>query len=97
MKRGRRGPYTPKNGKALLRIMEDDAQRVPLTCANSANTMAHVDTIAALRALNRSVVNGERHCMPLPQGDHFDTALHTRALLCQHELSACKVTTGFGE
>src|SRR5437764_4434401 len=45
----------------LLRVVEDDAERVAMTFADAADPVAHVDAIDAARALHRPVMHGEDH------------------------------------
>ena len=75
--------------------MKDDADCMALSAADAAHAMAHIYPILALRSFDRPVVYSERDCVTLPEGHNLDPALHTRALLGQHELSDGEIATGF--
>ena len=83
--------------RGLLRIVEDDAERVPLARAQPADTVTKIDTIDAARSLNRPVVHGEHHTIAASKGDDLGTGLHPRTLLRQDELAAAEVPAGLGE
>src|SRR5262249_16112608 len=59
--------------------------------ADTAHAMAQVDPVVALRALDRTIVNGERDGVTLAERHDLNRALHARALLGQHELAAGEV------
>nr|WP_259997150.1 hypothetical protein [Leisingera sp. M523] len=71
--------------------MEYDAKRVPCTAVQPAHTVAHVYAIGALGPAHRSVAHGKDHGVTLSQGQDLGPALHARALLRQHELTADEV------
>ncbi len=76
---------------ALSGVMENDADGVTLTGPNAADAMAQLYAVNALGALDRAAVDGEYDGIALLQRNHFDAALHPRALLGHHELAAGKV------
>ena len=88
---------TRQGASLLLGVMKDDPDRVALAGAHTADPVAHVDTIAALASLDRPVMDGKGDRVSLLERDNFDPALHAGALLCQHELSTGKVTSGLRE
>src|SRR5262245_9812363 len=77
--------------------MENDPDRMALAGAHAADPVAHVDTVAALAPLNRPVMDGKGDRVPLPEWNDFDPALHSGALLGQHELAAGEVTSRLRE
>src|SRR5689334_17162700 len=78
----------------LARVVEDDPDRVALTGADAADAMTHFYAVNALAALNRAAVDGEHDRVALLQRDHFDPALHPRALFGQNEFAAGKIQAG---
>ena len=70
------------------RVMEDDAQRVPLPAAQPADAVPHRHAVGAAGALHRALVDGEDHALALLQRHHLGPGLHARALLGQDELAA---------
>src|SRR5258708_40025798 len=69
----------------LFGIMKDDAERITVTAAHSADAVTQVDAVAAPDAAHRAMVDGEDH-IAAPQQDHGGTRLHARPLLGQDEL-----------
>lgn|SRR5215467_12427712 len=88
-------PPNGLDGSGSFCIMKDDTDRMALSAADAAHAMAHIDPILALRSFDRPIVNSERDCVTLAEGHDLDPALHTRALLGQHELSAGEIAPRF--
>ena len=88
-------PPSGSDGSSSFSIMKDDADCMALSAAEAAHAMAHIDPIMALRSFDRPIVNSERDCVTLAEGHDLDPALHTRALLGQHELSAGEIAPRF--
>src|ERR1700720_1044279 len=77
--------------------MEDDAHGMAPAGAETADAMAQVDAVVALRALNRAVVNGKGHGVALAERHDLNPALHARALFGQYKLAAGEVAAGLRE
>ena len=77
--------------------MEDDSERVPLACADPADTVPQVDAIAAAGALDRAVANREDHAFALLERHHLGATLHAGALFGEDELAAGEVLLGIGQ
>ena len=76
----------------LTRIVKDHAKGVALASAQATDSMAHVHPIHAARTPDRAVMHGEDHRVPLLQGNHGGTRLHTRTLFCEDEFAAREIT-----
>src|SRR5262249_28591059 len=80
---------TPASGVSVatsFRIVKNDAKRMPVTRAQAAHPVSHIDPIGAAAAAHRPMVHGKNDALALPQRNHFGARLHARALLGQHEL-----------
>src|SRR2546427_281188 len=64
----------------LLRVVEDDPQRVAGSRGDSADSMTHRPAVDAARPLDRPVARGEDHDLALLRRDRFATRLGARAL-----------------
>src|ERR1700687_5597884 len=77
-------PYTRKPShtlQVLLRVVEDDPQRVPLTRKNPAHAVAEVAAITPARPLHRTMMTGESDRGALQQRNDHRPRLHPRPLL----------------
>src|SRR5579862_8619734 len=72
-------------------IVKNDAERETLSPANAAHAVTECDAVHAPRAAHRPPVHREDHGVALPKRHHLCPRLHARALLGQHELTACEV------
>ncbi len=54
--------------RVLLRVVEDDAERVPVAGAQPAHAVPHVDPVGAARAGDRPVVDRKDHGFAAPSG-----------------------------
>jgi hypothetical protein len=73
-------------------VVEDDAERVTMPCADAAHAMSKVDPIHASSACHGTLVDGEDHGITLTKRDDFRSRLHARALLRNYELTAREVS-----
>jgi hypothetical protein len=80
----------------LLRIVEDNAERVALTTPKPTDAVPHVDAINATRAVNGTIMNGEGHGISLTQGNNLGARLHSRPLLGHHEFPTLEISLRFG-
>lgn len=55
----------------LLRVMKNNTERVTMTRAKPAHTVAHVDAVKPAAALHRAVVHGKHHGVALAQRHHL--------------------------
>ena len=60
----------------------------------TADAVPEVDAIRAPRALDRAMVDGEDHALPLPERDHLGPRLHAGPLFGQDEFAACEIPAG---
>ena len=75
----------------LLRVMEDDANRIAVAASNPADAVAQVDAIDASGSLHRPAVYREDHRVALCQRHHFRTRLHAWTLFRQHEFPTSEI------
>ncbi len=72
--------------------MEDNAEGMALSRAQSADAMAEIDPVRTSLALYRAVVNGESHGITLSQGHHLWPRLHAGSLLGEDKFPTRKIT-----
>jgi hypothetical protein len=75
--------------------MKDYADCMTVTRADVAYTVPEIDAVHAARALHWAVMDGENNRVTLPKWYDFWPRLHARALFCQHEFAASKITFRF--
>src|SRR5580765_3942173 len=78
-----------------LRIVENHADGMAMTGAQSAHAMPQVHAVSAAHALHWPVAYREDHAVATPKRHHFGPRLHPRPLLGQHELAAGEVFLRF--
>jgi hypothetical protein len=71
--------------------VEDYAERETLTRSQLTDAMSHFHAVIAAGSEFRSFIDREYDAVSLSQFDDLNPRLHTRALFCQHELSAFEV------
>src|SRR6476646_239476 len=69
------------------RIMEDDAECVPMTVLHAAYFMAHIDPGGTACAAHQPMVHREDHGFALDEGHDLRPRLHARALLREDKLT----------
>src|SRR5437867_1630843 len=72
----------------LLRVVEDDPQRIARPGGDAADSMAHGPAVDAARALDRTVAGREDDDLTLLGGDRLPPRLRSRSLLHQQEVPA---------
>src|SRR3984893_4805254 len=77
--------------------MEDDADGVAHSGADTADAMPEIDPVVALHAVHGPIMDGERLGVALAQRDDLGSALHPGPLFGQHELTAREVLFRFGK
>src|SRR5215831_17473960 len=87
------GQRWSRQSSCLYGVVENDADRMALTRAYPAHTMAQVDAIHATRALYRPMMDREDHAVPLAERYHLSARLLTRSLLREHEFAAREVVS----
>src|SRR6188472_3835592 len=65
--------------------------------ADPAHAMAEVHTVGTPCALDGTIVHGEDHAVAPAERNDFDTRLHARPLLRQHELTTGEIGSRFRE
>jgi hypothetical protein len=71
----------PDYAACLLRIVENDSDGMPHTRPHAADSVAKIDSVGTLRALDRAIVDSKSDSVALPKRHDLDPALHPRALL----------------
>ena len=77
--------------------MKDDAECVPVPGEYLADAVAQLHPIVAARAAHWSAVDSEDDGISLGEWHHGSARLHSRTLLCQHELAPCEIVQRLGE
>ncbi len=62
-----------------------------------ADAVTQVDPIVAACTLYRPAVDREHHGVALAQRHHLGAGLHSRTLLCQHELATFEIVPWLGQ
>src|SRR5688500_9842731 len=78
-----------------LRVVENDAQRMPMSRSDAADAVAEIHSIHAPLTLHGSIMDCEHNAVPLSKRHNHRPRLHARALLCHHELAAREFIVGF--
>jgi len=81
---------------ALLGIVKDDSQGVPVPAPHATHAMPQVHAIYAAGSFYRPMMDGEYHCITLPERYYLGARLHPRPLLGEDELAAGEVLLGPG-
>src|SRR5207247_10360903 len=71
----------------LLRVVEDDPQRVARPGGDAADSMTHGPAVDAARAFDGTVTSGEDDHFPLLWCDRLTPRLRSRTLLDQEEIA----------
>jgi hypothetical protein len=79
------------HGITLVGIVEDDAQGMSLSGAQSAHSMPEIDTIGSPRTADRAMMDCEGNRISSAKSHDFGTGLHARPLLGEDELTAGEV------
>ena len=74
--------------------MEDDAQGVPASAANTADAMPHINAIDTACTLHRSLVHSKNYRIALTQRNDLWPGLHARPLLGKNEFTTGEITVG---
>lgn len=67
--------------------MQNDADRMTQAGAHATHALTQIDAVAALRALDRAIVDREGDSVTLAKRHDFNAALHTRLLFGQREFA----------
>ena len=87
--------HCPTSGPpALLRVVKDHPECVPLSTAHTAHPVPEIDTINAARSLHGPVTDRKDNRITLLERYDFRPGLHSRPLLGQHELAATEICAG---
>ena len=81
-------------GNALLRVVKDHPQRMPLSTAHTADPVPEIDTIDPARSLHGPVADRKDNRITLLERYDFRPGLHPRPLLGHHELAAAEICAG---
>src|SRR5437867_1794377 len=76
----------------LLRVVEDDPQRVARPGGDAADSVTHGPAVDAARAFDGTVTSGEDDHFPLRWCDRLTPRLRSRTLLDQEEIAPCVVS-----
>ena len=76
---------------ALLRVVKDHPQCVPLSTAHTAHPVPVIDTINPARSLHGPVTDRKDNRITLLERYDFRPGLHSRPLLGHHELAAAEI------
>src|ERR1700752_3014840 len=71
--------------------MENDPQSIAFARDKRAHAVAVIDGISAALAMDRPMMDGEYHAIPLPQRYHTGAGLGARPLFGHHELAAREI------
>ena len=71
--------------------MEDHADGVAVAGTDPADAMAQINAVGPARPLHRPMMHSKRNRVALPERNHLGPRLHSRPLLCQHELAAFEI------
>ena len=92
--RGNAVAALPYFGAALLRVVKNHPQGVPLATANAANPVPEIDTIDPPRSLHGPVADRKDNRITLLERYDFRPGLHSRPLLGHHELASAETCAG---
>ena len=93
-RRGNAVAALPYFGAALLRVVKDHPQCVPLSTAHTAHPVPEIDTINAARSLHGPMADRKDNRITLLERYDFRPGLHSRPLLGHHELAAAEICSG---
>jgi len=97
-----RQPSATPNNPTLVtlpsrRVVENDAERVAVTGAHAAYTMAKIHPVYPSRSLHRAMVDREDYRVALAKRYDLRSRLHAWPLLGENELAARKISPRFGQ
>ena len=97
-----RQPSATPNNPTLVtlpsrRVVENDAERVAVTGAHAAYTMAKIHPVYPSRSVHRAMVDREDYRVALAKRYDLRSRLHAWPLLGENELAARKISPRFGQ
>src|SRR5258708_29295207 len=81
----------------LLCVMENDANRIPVSPTDATDAVPEIDPIRPARTPHRSMVNRENDAVTVLKRYHHRPRLHARPLLRHHEFAAHEVLARLGQ
>jgi hypothetical protein len=80
-----------------VRVVENNADRVPMSRPYAAYAMPEIHAIHTAGALHRAVMNRKHDPVPLTERRNNRPRLHARTLLRHHEFAAGKISVRLRE
>ena len=87
----------PPEVSGLRSVVENDSERMPVSCPDFADTMAKGNAIVPTATPDRAAVDCEDHGVSFAERHDGSAGLHARALLCQNEFATRKIASRLGQ